>query len=296
MVETCRYPPWRYQASTPSSSHQAPIPSTAASLARASSTAAAAPNRSRSESRLGHIEFAKPPLRPLGPVPHRSISSTTTRASGSSSERNHAVHIPVYPPPTTTTSASTSPASAGRGSGIPASSSHQPYGVCRSAIVGQCDAPRPPAPPLESGFRPSDLGLLHHLALHVVRLAVGVPAAPCAVLAESPRIGVVRQAALEDVQHLRANAGVLDRRHELHAVVEVARHEVGRPHEHALLFAGALEGVDARMLQEAPHHGDDLDVVRDARDARSQGADAADVELYVAPRLRGPVQRLDARR
>ena len=42
--------------------------------------------------------------------------------------------MPVYPPPTTTTSASTSPASGGRGSGIPASSIHQPYGVCFSAI------------------------------------------------------------------------------------------------------------------------------------------------------------------
>ena len=47
--------------------------------------------------RLGHMELAKPPLRPLGPVPQRSASSTTTRASGSSSETNHAVHMPGVP-------------------------------------------------------------------------------------------------------------------------------------------------------------------------------------------------------
>ena len=74
------------------------------------------------------------------------------------------------------------------------------------------------------------------------------------------------------------DALVLDRDHELDAVVEVARHQVGRAGEDAGL-AGALERVDARVLEEAAEHRDDLDVLGDALDARAQGADAAHVEL-----------------
>ena len=57
-------------------------------------------------------------------------SSRTTRASGSSSFRCQAAHIPVKPPPTTTTSALRSPTSAGAGSTAPASSSQYPCAVC----------------------------------------------------------------------------------------------------------------------------------------------------------------------
>ena len=63
--------------------------------ARATSSAAASPKRLRRAGRLNHISFTKPPLRPLGPAPQRSASTSTTRASGSSSDTNHAVHMPV---------------------------------------------------------------------------------------------------------------------------------------------------------------------------------------------------------
>ena len=45
--------------------------------------------------KLSHSEERKPPLRPLGPMPQRSASSTTTRAFGSRSAISHAVHMPV---------------------------------------------------------------------------------------------------------------------------------------------------------------------------------------------------------
>ena len=50
---------------------------------------------SRSVGRLNQIALTKPPLRPLGPSPQRSASSSTTRASGSSCLTCHAVHMPV---------------------------------------------------------------------------------------------------------------------------------------------------------------------------------------------------------
>jgi len=100
-----------------------------------------------------------------------------------------------------------------------------------------------------------------------VRLTVRVAAAPDAVRTEHPGVGVVREAALEHLQHLRADASVLHWGDELHPVVEVARHQIGRAHEHALRLAGAFEAVDPRVLKEAAHDRDDLDVVRDPRHA-----------------------------
>ena len=84
---------------------------------------------------LSHSDSQNPPLRPLGPWPQTSPSSSATRAPGSASSRCHAVHRPVKPPPITTTSAFTSPFRAGLGVGSPASSSHQPPAVCRSIRI-----------------------------------------------------------------------------------------------------------------------------------------------------------------
>ena len=46
-------------------------------------------------SRLSQVPWQKPPLRPLGPCPHRSASSRTMRASGACSRRCQAHHMPV---------------------------------------------------------------------------------------------------------------------------------------------------------------------------------------------------------
>src|SRR3954451_14515636 len=122
---------------------------------------------------------------------------------------------------------------------------------------------------------------IHQLALNVSRVAVRTAPSPRAVLPQNPGVGVVRETAFQDVEELLADAGVLDRRDQLDSVVEGSRHQIGGAREHALLFARALEGVDPRVLEEAPHNRDDLDVVRDAGYARPQGADPAHVQLYL---------------
>ena len=81
-----------YQASTPSASHQAPIARTDASAAATSSSPARTPNSSCSVGRLSVIAWTKPPLRPLGPKPQRSASSTTNARVGLGLE-----HVPRRP-------------------------------------------------------------------------------------------------------------------------------------------------------------------------------------------------------
>ena len=91
------------------------------------------------------------------------------------------------------------------------------------------------------------------------------------------------------------SARVLDRREQLDARVEVARHEVGRADPVAALVA-ALEAVDARVLEEAADDRDHADVLRHARHARAQAADAAHVQVHLHARLRGLVEGADAAR
>jgi hypothetical protein len=128
-VDTPRSPDGSYQASTPASSHQAPTSSidrAAASIVRRPPS----PWRSSSRPASSYRPLTNPPLRPLGPPPQMSRSSSTTSRAGSRSLRNHAVHIPVYPPPRMTTSAAVSPSSGGvsgpaNSGSASASSSHQ---------------------------------------------------------------------------------------------------------------------------------------------------------------------------
>ncbi len=118
-----------YQASTPSASHQAPIALALADDASHAASARSGPNRSRSDGSDVHSVSQKPPLRPLGPCPQMSASSTTTRQSGARSSSCQAVHMPVYPPPSTTTSASMSPTAGATGAAPPASSSQYPWAL-----------------------------------------------------------------------------------------------------------------------------------------------------------------------
>ena len=89
---------------------------------------------------------------------------------------------------------------------------------------------------------------------------------------------------------LLANPRVLNRRHELDPVVEIARHQVGRADVDALGLAVALERVHARVLEEAADDRDDLDVLRDAGHTGTQSADPAHVDLHLDPGLRGAVE------
>src|SRR4029453_319640 len=102
--------------------------------------ASPSPYVSRTSRIFSHHPSQNPPLRPLGPPPQMSVSSSTTSRSGCRSFRNHAVHMPVYPPPRITTSAVVSrrrggasgPANSGSAS---ASSSHHERSAGRGASL-----------------------------------------------------------------------------------------------------------------------------------------------------------------
>src|SRR3954465_10260077 len=119
----------------------------------------------------------------------------------------------------------------------------------------------------------------HELALDRARLVspLGAPV-PDVVRAEVPGVRVVRQRALERIEQVVAQRGVLDRRHELAPRVGVAR-QGGGGADVDLGLAVALEGEDPRVLEEAADHRVDADVLRDARHAGDQAADPADVEV-----------------
>ena len=121
----------RNQVSTSLASHQAPIPRTASSEARQTASAAASPALSRRVGASPQSVSQKPPFRPLGPWPQTAASSTRTSSSGCRVSNCQAVQRPRYPPPTITTSAVASPSSGRVGVTPPASSSHQPWRVCR---------------------------------------------------------------------------------------------------------------------------------------------------------------------
>jgi hypothetical protein len=83
-----------------------------------------------------------------------------------------------------------------------------------------------------------------------------------------------------------------DRREDLHAAVEVARHPVGA-RDVDLLVAAVGEAERAPVLEEAVDDRAHLDALGEARDARAQAADAAHEQLDLDARLRGRVERVD---
>ena len=105
-VATARSPPCRNQASTPFVlAARADLVDARPAGLDSAQRAAVAERRDQVARRRPATPSTNPPLRPLGPPPQMSCSSSTTSMPGSSSFRNHAVHIPVYPPPRITTSA-----------------------------------------------------------------------------------------------------------------------------------------------------------------------------------------------
>ncbi len=112
---------------------------------------------------------------------------------------------------------------------------------------------------------------------------------------EVPAARLVGEAHLEDLDHLRPHRLVEHRHRQLDPVEEVARHQVGRAREDALL-AVALEEQDPRVLEEAAEHRLDPDVLGDSRDPGADRADPANVEVHLNARLRCPVEGLDHRR
>ena len=82
-------------------------------------------------------------------------------------------------------------------------------------------------------------------------------------------------------------------REQLDARVEVTRHQVRRTHV-VLPLLTALERVDARVLEEASHHGYHADVLADAGDAGAQAADPTHVDVHLNAGLGGLVEGADA--
>src|SRR3954463_11471751 len=71
------------------------------------------------------------------------------------------------------------------------------------------------------------VGAFGELSLHAAgSFGGGLVAQPLPVGLKLPAVGLVGEAAIEDVDYLGADPLVLNRHHQLHAVVEVAWHEV----------------------------------------------------------------------
>ena len=89
------------------------------------------------------------------------------------------------------------------------------------------------------------------------------------------------------------SSGGFDRHGQLDAVVEVARHQVGRGDVDRVL-AVALEGVDARVLEQPPDDRDDADVLRDPGQPGRRQQIPRTFRSTLHARLRGRVERADA--
>ena len=87
---------------------------------------------------------------------------------------------------------------------------------------------------------------------------------------------------------------ILDRGDRLDPPVEVAIHQVGRA-DVPLALAAVVEAPDPRVLEELADDRADADALGDAGQAGLDGARAADDEVDVDARTRGPVERLDDR-
>src|SRR6478735_9532157 len=131
---------------------------------------------------------------------------------------------------------------------------------------------------------PLDEGLLE------VQLAV--VAGPGAVALEQPRAGFLVEGEVEQPAD-RLDVLLAGEPHQhLDPTVEVAVHHVGRP-DPGYGLAGALEPVDAAVLEEPAEHRAHLDGLRQAGYAGPDRADAAHQQLHRYAGLRGEVERVD---
>ena len=109
------------QASTPCSSHHAPIARRSRPTRGRPSSARSRPKRSTSDGRCVHSVSQKPPLRPLGPCPHTSASSSDDR-------RAARAQLPGRPQP-----------------GVAAADDDDVGGRASPASAGAARPPRPPS-------------------------------------------------------------------------------------------------------------------------------------------------------
>lgn len=103
---------------------------------------------------------------------------------------------------------------------------------------------------------------------------------------QGPGLHGVPQQDVQNVIQAGLGVGGIDGTDDLHPALGVAGHHVRRTQEEALVLSRA-KAVDAGVLQKAPHHAGDGDVLRVAGDAGPQAADAADDEIDPNPCTRG---------
>src|SRR6185312_13391751 len=101
------------------------------------------------------------------------------------------------------------------------------------------------------------LGALDHLLLAVFGVEAGALDV-AAVGLHVPRAALIRKLRVEHVPQLLLQPRILDRAQHLDALLEVALHRIGRA-DVVLGAPGVVEVVDARVLEEAADHADDLD-------------------------------------
>lgn len=105
-------------------------------------------------------------------------------------------------------------------------------------------------------------------------------------------LGRVTKLGVEYPFKLLAQPRTIHRTRDLHAAVEISRHEVGRGN----VNLGAItttEQIDASVLQKAPDHTGDMNILRIAGDTGQDTADVADYELHLDPGTGGRCQLVD---
>src|SRR5664279_2575036 len=137
--------------------------------------------------------------------------------------------------------------------------------------------------------------VLDHRAVQLVQLlAIGVlaVAGPSAVAAEVPAAYLIAHAQAHQSFHVRDMPRVDQPDQGLHPTIEVAVHQVGAADEDDRI-ACAAEDEQPRVLQEPAQNRAYPDVLGQALDARTEGADAPYPEVDLDPGARCPVQRIN---
>src|SRR5262249_7370001 len=148
--------------------------------------------------------------------------------------------------------------------------------------------------PLERAAAPRQTRIDHEVGVRTERIDPGSETGIASVGLECPALHVVLQICDHDlIEDLLMDGRILDRHQGLDAVVEIARHPVrrgdedlGRPRRQA--GAGA-EADDARMLEKAADDALDANGLGEARDPRTQAANAAHDQVDAGPGLGSPV-------
>src|SRR5579875_1886465 len=123
-------------------------------------------------------------------------------------------------------------------------------------------------------------------------------ASPAAVRAQRPRVGVVGEHQVEDLEQASLQACLAHRRQELDAAIQIALHQVRRTNEQperASAGVGATEAEDPGVLQELPDDRPHRDRLRQPGDPWAQTAQPPHRQIDRHPGDGGRVERIDHR-